>query len=551
MQKKLLIFLIVFGCFSCIFAWAQTETVFFVDKNYDSSSRNQIGAFLHATSSNAYFYLEGKWYFDLEEDEKTLIETNLAKLINEFDKVIYPEMTSSYGFEWKPGIDNDEKITVLFHKTKAEVAGYFRNEDEYPRLQSERSNEREMVYLNAEFLKSTVVKSYLAHEFTHLITFNQKERKKGVMEMVWLNEARAEYAPSLLGYDEDYQNSNLKQRVSHFLASPSNSLIDWEAQKADYGVISLFIQYLAEKYGAKVINSSFESFGVGIGSLNEALKEWNTEKSFADIFTDWTIAVFLNDCAANNNFCYQNENLKNIKVPPYLIFLPTAQKTSVSLNYSVKSWAGNWYRIIGGEGDLKVVFEGKNNVNYKVPYVLCDKDNGCEVDFLSLDELKRGELSFENFGKAYSSLTLIPSVQPEGGEDEDVYSFSLDVSLEQNQAELIAELQRQIAELQRQIAELVSQINAILAQKGSCKITSNLYLNQRGDQIRCLQEFLKTQPGIYPEGLVTGYFGFLTRAAVVKFQEKYKEEILFPLGLQKGTGYVGNLTRAKINSFVK
>jgi len=50
--------------------------------------------------------------------------------------------------------------------------------------------------------------------------------------------------------------------------------------------------------------------------------------------------------------------------------------------------------------------------------------------------------------------------------------------------------------------------------------------------------------------LVTGNFLNLTQSAVIRLQEKYASEILNPLGLEKGTGYVGTLTRAQINQLL-
>lgn len=83
------------------------------------------------------------------------------------------------------------------------------------------------------------------------------------------------------------------------------------------------------------------------------------------------------------------------------------------------------------------------------------------------------------------------------------------------------------------------------------RFTTNLKYNQKGANIRYLQLFLKSQEGgIYPEGIISGWFGALTRKAVIRFQEKYASDILAPLGLIKGTGLVGKTTRNKINEIL-
>jgi peptidoglycan hydrolase-like protein with peptidoglycan-binding domain len=83
------------------------------------------------------------------------------------------------------------------------------------------------------------------------------------------------------------------------------------------------------------------------------------------------------------------------------------------------------------------------------------------------------------------------------------------------------------------------------------KLTRNLKYGDRNDEVRYLQIFLKSQgPDIYPEGIVSGWFGPLTQKAVERFQEKYKEDILKPLNLDRPTGIVGSRTRTKINELV-
>ena len=519
---------------------------FSVDPTYSLQKQEQVQAVLQKVSATGYFYLESAWYQSLSAEDKKTVDQNLESLSQEFENKIYPKLTLAYGKEWSPGIDNDYHITILFHKMKEDARGYFNSGDEYPKIQNPKSNEREMIYLSAEALLTPNVKSYLAHEFTHLITSNQKDRLRGVSEDVWLNEARAEYAPTLLGYDDDYAQSNLQQRVKIFINAPNDSLTDWLNQTNDYGVINIFTQYLVDQYGVAILTDSMKSQKAGISSINEALlKEgFSADQDFAKIFTDWTVAIYLNDCALGQRYCYKNPNLKNLRIAPSLIFFPSTQKTKFLLDYSISQWSGNWYRIIGGEGKLDVTFSGDSRADFKVPYVLC-KDTQCWVDFLTLDSLQNGTSSFEKFGTDWTSLTLIPSVQTKISDGTGLsFSFSITAEMTNTDEEQkqIQDLRAKISELRNQIAQVLAQLNAILGKKQSClKFEDDLYFGLTNNQeVSCLQEFLKSRgTAIYPEGLVTGNFFDSTKAAVIKYQAA------------KGiiqTGYFGPKTRAAANA---
>lgn len=87
--------------------------------------------------------------------------------------------------------------------------------------------------------------------------------------------------------------------------------------------------------------------------------------------------------------------------------------------------------------------------------------------------------------------------------------------------------------------------------------TENMRQGARGDAVKYLQILLNTnedtkvaQEGPGSPGNETEYFGPVTHAAVVTFQEKYASEVLEPVGLQTGTGYVGPSTRAKLNELL-
>ncbi len=87
----------------------------------------------------------------------------------------------------------------------------------------------------------------------------------------------------------------------------------------------------------------------------------------------------------------------------------------------------------------------------------------------------------------------------------------------------------------------------IIKKEPAFQFKSNLKLGSQGTEVKELQKCLAKDPEIYPEGEVTGYFGNKTKEAVIKFQEKYKEEILQPSGLQSGTGEVLKNTQNKLN----
>ncbi len=73
----------------------------------------------------------------------------------------------------------------------------------------------------------------------------------------------------------------------------------------------------------------------------------------------------------------------------------------------------------------------------------------------------------------------------------------------------------------------------------------DLRVGTEGIEVRALQTALEKE-GLY-EKAITGRFDEYTASAVVAFQEKYREKILDPWGLARGSGFVGQTTRAKLN----
>lgn len=121
------------------------------------------------------------------------------------------------------------------------------------------------------------------------------------------------------------------------------------------------------------------------------------------------------------------------------------------------------------------------------------------------------------------------------------------------------DLQAQIAALLATIAQLQAQISGTTTTGTypTISLTRNLSQGMTGDDVRALQQFLNADPdtqiavsGTGAKGNETTYFGPMTKAAVIKFQNKYRTQVLTPSGLTNGTGYVGPSTRAHIATLV-
>jgi peptidoglycan hydrolase-like protein with peptidoglycan-binding domain len=93
------------------------------------------------------------------------------------------------------------------------------------------------------------------------------------------------------------------------------------------------------------------------------------------------------------------------------------------------------------------------------------------------------------------------------------------------------------------------------AQTLSGAVTSSLSLGSSGPQVVALQRILNlnadtqiASSGQGSPGNETPYFGSLTRAAVIRFQQKYASQILTPAGLSQANGFVGSYTRSILNA---
>ncbi|HNP79490.1 MAG TPA: hypothetical protein PKI00_01400 [Candidatus Pacearchaeota archaeon] len=411
MRKQIKFLLIFFFCLFPLFsvrADSLNQRVDFnVESEYSVNGQIRYSASLRKISTKLYFYFEDSFWNSLSSQEKEDIDKTLTNLGNEFDSVIYPKTTSLYGSEWIPGVDKDSKITILFHPMKENARGYFRSIDEYEKMIAPLSNQREMIYLSTDSVKSKLLNEFVAHEFVHLVEFNQKERIYNISEDTWLSEARAEYLINYLGYNNK-EDSYLDQRIEDFLDRPTDSLTQWDNDFYDYGIITIFSHYLVENYGIEVLSESLKTNKSGIESIDYALTKLGKQKSFKDIFTDWSIAVYLNDCTLSQKYCFRDPNLSNLQLIPFNNLLPLSGESSLSVSQTLSPWSSHWQKFSGARSDLKIEFDGKKQNNFRVFYIIKDFSGNYELKELILDADKRGTINIPGMGKEKSSIVVIP-----------------------------------------------------------------------------------------------------------------------------------------------
>ncbi len=291
-----------------------------------------------------------------------------------FEGSIYQTDRRSYGSEWSPGPDDDPHITVLNASDLGPIGGYFSSEDEYPKVVSPYSNERQMIYINltgggvpgTEFYNAT-----LAHEFQHMIHWYQHPGDDS-----WVNEGM----------------SVLAQHINHFtdggvadafLQAPDTMLGGWtddaDENLKHYGAGFLFMDYFAEHYGGYSVLRELLSSPLQVPlNFNAVLKAHGYTDTFDDVFAKFVMANLLNDPGVTGGF-YAYPTLPDIHAEPQQTVQQYPYATGADA--SVHQYAAEYYDLepAGSARTLAVDFRGAS----AVPIVANQPYNGASAEWWS------------------------------------------------------------------------------------------------------------------------------------------------------------------------
>lgn len=402
---------------------------FSISQEYEFSGRTSINATLRMEGEKARYFVDDDYWNARSISERQEILQQINRLADEFDKRIYPIETAFWGSESTLGIDNDPKIVILMANLIDTAGGYYDTVHHFPKSKFPESNAMDMIFLNIRTIRNEKKGfAFLAHEFQHLISFNQKNLLRQTSDDIWLNELRSEYSVILLGYDDIYAESNLKRRTSAFLEEPSDSLTEWANKPADYGQVAVLAEYLTSHYGANILKNSLHSNLSNFSSLNQALRDNGYNVNFADVFLRWAVANALSDVSLGTDYGYFREGLsQELRVPATRAISNLNEGVKIQIVETFKDWQAKWIWFSGIAGGtknvLKLNLSGEKQDFFRGAAIVFYQNDTREVQFLDFSN-PGSEDVFIDFNLGMEKVILIPVKMEKTGAFTDKESFS-------------------------------------------------------------------------------------------------------------------------------
>ncbi len=330
----------------------------YVDTDTSMSTFSQKSATLRAKSENCYVWIVDDYFSESAGGAKA--GTAIAKKYAEKFEEMYPYITKVFGGESdeilnlssdaivdiKTLSDTGEKINIVVYdigndygsSSQTGVAGYFYSKDyyyaspAYLALNSSyelvgKSNVGKYFYIDSVYANSNFSDtiSTLAHEFQHMVNFNQKDMASlksvlaGTSSKTLSSDANYNEMLSMLCEDMMQEKLGLgdsaspKSRIQTFNAyywmSGMREYRNDDNSVLSYSTAYAFGSWLARQYGgAALVKKISTNFYVGNESIVNAVNALNgTSKTFDDLFAEFTVAV-TGISSSHSSFYTHNQN---------------------------------------------------------------------------------------------------------------------------------------------------------------------------------------------------------------------------------------------------
>ena len=321
-------------------------------------------------------------YVDSEDLAKVQTST-LREILQTFDQAIYPLALKEFGLA--KDVDGDGRFTVLISSRlsrlaggKVQVDGFVRGTDFDLQMNRPYGNRCDMMYLAARLEAGPHLRTVLAHEYTHAVTFSRKAladdgTRVGAEEEGWLDEAIAHLVEDRHGFSR----SNLDYRVSAFLSQPERYRLvveDYYAENlfrghGNRGGTYLFLRWCVDTYGPDLIGGLIGSKRRGMSCLEDA-----TGSTFASLYRRWSVAMYMSGLGLSDPElpAFRSINLREgdkewTLAGPRASFLPPGGES----DRWVASGTTSHYAVVGGSptGFNRITIEGPEAAQLQVTVV--------------------------------------------------------------------------------------------------------------------------------------------------------------------------------------
>ncbi|MDR0540272.1 MAG: hypothetical protein LBG74_07210 [Spirochaetaceae bacterium] len=261
-------------------------------------------------------------------ESNNISDTNAQAIAEKFD-LIYDKETELLGYEYgggpggSGGVDINPKVLILVYDIcETNVVGYFWAKDYYTDAELSaygyKSNGAEIFYMDSQYYKGqdgpNLIYSTLAHEFQHMIHFNQKvvKERRNLNSAAWYNEMLSllaedvispliGIAPSMSGHPVTLRFPTFK---NYYWFSGVNQLNTNDARAAySYANVYGFGAYLVRNYGGPaLLQAMVTNAYTDEKSIEKAVKTiTGDEVSFSTLYEQFP-AVMLNRTQSGKTF---------------------------------------------------------------------------------------------------------------------------------------------------------------------------------------------------------------------------------------------------------
>jgi hypothetical protein len=291
-----------------------------------------------------------------------------GNLANSYNDGIFKNVTNIFGYEYGGGSssadggrDTDQHIAVLVYDVDYDfvstqtggVLGYFWGKDYYSQADltsmgsTLKTNYCEMFYVDTHFTDKypNVIISTLAHEFQHMINFNQKYLVQSVSSVpTWYNEMCSMVAEDLvmanIGLDPVAYGSidRLNSFAYHYAESGVSDWLSGNDVLKSYASAFAFGAFLERNYGgATLFKNILANNTAGEASITAALATGGYTDTFADAFNKYGQTLVFTDPPAGSNVSTLKKTttatIGSISYAPVSIDYATIQQYNMSLGW--------------------------------------------------------------------------------------------------------------------------------------------------------------------------------------------------------------------------